>query len=1273
MDLSKQPTAREPGEQHHRNSGLFSDHYLNETLPRRTDWQELIPEAGAVLDELAGIFNDYTPSNNEAQTETDLIRPVLHILGHGRSYEVQPALSTPDGTKRPDYVFYKDAASLAANKNQTLNEELLSGKSFAIGDAKYWDRALDLPLKGKKSGDPFTNKNPSYQISFYMRHAGTDWGILTNGRLWRLYHRDTAHKLDRFYEVDLQELVESGDAEKFLYFYAFFRRAAFDDGPLGVSTILQASDDYARGVGDSLKGQVYEALRHLAQGFLDYPANGLDSEPDTLKAIYDNSLIALYRLLFVLYAEARELLPVRGSEDYRASYSLHRIKHDVAEGSRLLPDSDILWPRLVRLFKIIDRGSPPLSVATFNGGLFDPARHPFLEEYTVGDAHLQTAVDMLSRVNGEFVDYRDLAERHLGTIYEGLLEFHLEALDEPEEAERTEPGWTVALENDSGERKATGSYYTPDFVVKYIVEETVGPVIRAAIEDADTDEEKVEAVLALDVLDPAMGSGHFLVEVTEYIARFLVELDVSPEEVPDTAEAEPDAELAYWKRRVVQSCVYGVDMNPLAVDLAKLSLWLSTVARDRPLSFLDHHLRSGNSLVGARLTDLQPGNTGGKKRRKTAKAVDESQLSMLADDAFRQSMSLAVGNMWVIEENPAASVEDVKEQEQLYERLREDLTRRYARLADLVTATRFGVEVDPTLWQPLADYATSKNVATLPQFQRWLDAAQEISAGQRFFHWELEFPEVYFDRHGKPLGEEAGFDAVVGNPPYVRQEALGDVKAYFKEAYAETYHGVADLYVYFYQQGLRQLRRGGRMGYIVTNKWLRAGYGEPLRGYFAEEDALVEIVDFGHAPIFPDADVFPCIVVLQKRASEKNNEADGEVRVAAVPREELGGMDLGRTVEAHAHTVPRERFGKEAWSLESSAVDDLMAKIRRNGVPLAEFAGVKPAYGIKTGLNEAFLIGTETKDRLVREDPASAEVIKPYLRGQDIKRWSPDWQDLWMIVLKSSGDHAWPWSNAGDDAEEVFRQTYPSLHSHMKSFEAKLHKRQDHGRYWWELRSCAYYEIFEQPKIIHTDITWRPQFAFTEEPTYLVNTAYMWPTTDLWVLAVVNAPLLWAYMWRNATHGKDEALRLIYSFTEKLPIAPPTDEARTEAERAVGRLVEITRAEQESRRDALDWLRVEYGIQKSGQKLSDFAALTGDEFVEEVRKRRPKGAGRLSPAGLKELRSGYADLATPVREGRAEAAKLEQRLSNLVNEAYGLTPEEVELLWSTAPPRMPRF
>lgn len=308
---------------------------------------------------------------------------------------MQALLATPGGAKVSDYVFYADEAALNANKGTTLTEASLAGRSFAVGDAKYWDRPLDLSQKRK--GDTFTNQNPSYQISFYMRHAGVEWGILTNGRLWRLYHRDSAHRLDTFYEVDLTAVL--GSDEGFLYFYTFFRRAAFDESPFSNAAILEQSAEYARGVGEGLRQQVYYALRHLSQGLLNHPANGLSPDEAALREIYDASLIVLYRLLFVLYAESRGLLPLSESARYRESYSLEAIKHETASdldrGRGLLPTAR-LWQRLKDLFSIIDQGRPPLSVATFNGGLFDPERHPFLERNTVGDEHLQRAIDYCS-------------------------------------------------------------------------------------------------------------------------------------------------------------------------------------------------------------------------------------------------------------------------------------------------------------------------------------------------------------------------------------------------------------------------------------------------------------------------------------------------------------------------------------------------------------------------------------------------------------------------------------------------------------------------------------------------------------------------------------------------------------------------------------------------------------------------------------------------------------------------------------------------------------
>jgi hypothetical protein len=243
----------------------------------------------------------------------------------------------------------------------------------------------------------------------------------------------------------------------------------------------------------------------------------------------------------------------------------------------------------------------------------------------------------------------------------------------------------------------------------------------------------------------------------------------------------------------------------------------------------------------------------------------------------------------------------------------------------------------------------------------------------------------------------------------------------------------------------------------------------------------------------------------------------------------------------------------------------------------------------------------------------------------------------------------------------------------MKPLETKLRKRSDRGHYWWELRSCSYYELFEQPKIFYQVIQTHPRYGLSTEPMLTNDKGFFLPSGDLWLLSVLNSPLMWWYGWRYFGHMINESLNPAAWLMEKLPIAAPTDAAREEAERAAGRLVEIRAAEHTTRRETLDWLRVELGVEKPGQKLTDFAALTEEAFVEEVRKRRPKGSPRLTPAGLKELRTVYTEQATPVQDARAEAASLERRLSDLVNAAYGLTEAEIDLLWRTAPPRMPRF
>ncbi|MEG4850286.1 Eco57I restriction-modification methylase domain-containing protein [Microcoleus sp. B5-D4] len=543
------------------------------------------------------------------------------------------------------------------------------------------------------------------------------------------------------------------------------------------------------------------------------------------------------------------------------------------------------------------------------------------------------------------------------------------------------------------------------------------------------------------------------------------------------------------------------------------------------------------------------------------------------------------------------------------------------------------------------------------------------------FDWQAEFPQIFAD---------GGFDVVLGNPPYVRQELLSPIKPYLQANY-ESYNGVADLYTYFYELGLNILKPKGVLSYIVTNKWLRSGYGEPLRKFFASQGLLEQIIDFGHAPIFEDADTFPCIVAVRKpNASLCISETESEIEpgksepnspviVCPVPREELANINLTQYVQQHGYQISRDRFTATAWSLEPPAVDELMQKIKQVGVPLKDFAGVKPYRGILTGLNEAFLIDEATKNSLVQADPKSAEIIKPYLRGQDIKRWSPEWANLWIILLKSSSDSVWPWSKANDQAEEVFAQTFPSVYKYMKPMQEKLSKRSDKGRYWWELRSCAYYRTFENPKIIYQVIQTLPQYAWDNSSAYGNDKTFILANSDLCLLGWLNSPLIWWYSHRVFTQMLSGAISPMGYLFETLPIAPPTDSIRAEVELIVSRLIEIAKTNQQTHRDVLQWLEITYVIDKLGQKLEDFSALSFAEFVAEIRKRMPKtkSSDPLGVAGLKAVRETYNEYAPAIQSRKAEALRLEHRLSDLVNQAYGLTPEEIDLMWKTAPPRMP--
>ena len=983
MDAIKLPDAV-------KNQSLFSDYYLDSLIVEQPQWAD-IPDIESDYAAIKHLFDAVAPNAahlNEGQTERRFIQPLLERLGH--VFEVQPTLQTPQGAKRPDYAFFGsedayEAAQPHINTNQFFNTAL------AVGDAKAWSRNLDRRVEG--TGDPFNNQNPNYQIDFYLRCADKDWGILTNGGQWRLYHCQTSYRMDSFYEVDLAALLSgNGDLNSFRYFYCLFRRDAFIPDVSGTSLldlVLTESRQHTIAVSDDLKNRVYDALRLLIDGFLDFPRNDFDKTNPPLNEIHANSLILLYRLLFILYAESRGLLPVENS-DYAAHYSLAALAETTHEtldrGDLIIPTISDYWARLRGLFTLINDGWNDL-IPQYNGGLFNPAHHSFLEEHELGNAALAQVIELLTRTeNGERIAYRDLDVRHLGNIYEGLLEYQPQIADQdlvivskkgreavmPKSSPNQEVAYRegeVYLLTDKGERKATGSYYTPDYIVRYIVENSLAPLCEG---------KSVDEILSLKILDPATGSGHFLVGVVDYLAE---ELITHPDAALMTETASEETELAYWRRRVVESCVYGVDLNPMAVELAKLSLWLHTVAKGEPLSFLDHHVRCGNSLIGAKIENLSNLPDLDKSRRQTS----ESQAQIVMPFPFADKVATAIGHYLLIEETESRTADQIHAKEHEFD-IAQTMLRFHKGMANLWSSVYFGNDVSPADYDRALKFLRSKNTDALENLLCY-QQAKEIATEKRFFHWEIEFPEVFRDKHGREK-DNPGFDAVVGNPPYANAWGMTSVAPQDRSAIDQLCHlsgllkGHWDLYAAFVIKSLELLCERGYHAFIVPDALAREKYADRLREFLLQNTQLRTLLHFEGLNVFEDVSRHCLIYTLT--LEHPNPQTETELFTPALnigEKQQIGKIKQIEWLSSENYQIRLQ--------LGSLAVRNLGTKILESSIRLGQFCYV--------------MVGavTHSKDRksFTKSDIISTEEIgnaKRFIDGKNLQRYDIDWDDRYI-------------------------------------------------------------------------------------------------------------------------------------------------------------------------------------------------------------------------------------------------------------------------------------
>ncbi len=400
----------------------------------------------------------------------------------------------------------------------------------------------------------------------------------------------------------------------------------------------------------------------------------------------------------------------------------------------------------------------------------------------------------------------------------------------------------------------------------------------------------------------------------------------------------------------------------------------------------------------------------------------------------------------------------------------------------------------------------------------WTHAHAPKGADSSGLDWAVEFAEVC---------AEGGFDIVFANPPYIRQELIKDLKPTLKTVYGDLYSGTADLYVYFYYRALHLLKSRGMLVFISSNKWFRANYGAKLRKHVADTCHVHSITDFGELPVFETAATFPMIIVAQK------GSGDGATSFTPVKSLAVPYPDVRAIIEQSGQHLPANAINGDDWLLTDTATAARIRKMEAVGVPLDKYVRGQIYYGIKTGFNAAFVINSAKRAELIAADPKSAEIIKPLAVGDDIRKWRIDYQGDWLIVTPIG----------------VPIDRYPAVFAHLEQWQAQLEKRCDKGNHWWELRACKYYDSFDRSKIVFSDIAKEPRFTFDVEGTYLNNTTYFIPISDLYLLGILNSNAIWSYAKERllVLGDADEGgrLRFFTEFVRKLPIpnAAPSDRA----------------------------------------------------------------------------------------------------------------------------------
>ncbi len=751
-----------------------------------------------------------------------------------------------------------------------------------------------------------------------------------------------------------------------------------------------------------------------------------------------------------------------------------------------------------------------------NGGLFEPHDKDFF---------LPAFINVLEIPDEWFSDLFTTLTGYVFTISENTPLDEEVAVD-PEILGRIFENLLAEINPETGDtaRKKTGSYYTPREIVDYMVtqslvyclnektgidQDSLSKLMSHDDDDIELSDSQRDALIkALDtikVLDPACGSGAFPMGILQRILLILQRIDTKSKRWLELKLARIENKMLrdqvaerlkhenydyIHKLGIIQNSIFGIDIQPVAVEISKLRFFLSLIVDEKlddtrpnrgvePLPNLEFKFVAANTLIGA------------------PDEYNEGDQGIGLQDPFFDKFETLTKN-YFSENSPQRKAELREEIESLINGKAMEKYRHIQQITENMRHQQDGTS------KKKREAVIKKHSHELKLWQSYPNIFRD--AAVEFFDIKYFFPDA-----------ADGFDIVIGNPPYVRQESIIEQKPFLSTSCTETFTSTADLYVYFYDRGLQFLHKGGILTFISSNKYFRAGYGKKLRKHLVENTALQEIIDFGDAPVFT-AIAYPAIVIARKQETQ------------GAPENEFKALNWkpGEPIAQFAHVFARQAFTisqagmtPDGWRFEQPEVLHLLDKMRNTGTPLGEYVNGRFYRGILTGYNKAFVIDKPTRDRLIEEDPKSAEVIKPFLRGRDVKRWRVNFAEQYLIFI--------PWHfplhedstivGASEKAEEEFRRLYPAIHGHLSQYKERLvnrNKAETGIRYeWYALQRCAatYWQELAHDKVVLPSIDNKPNFAYDDAGMFGNDKTSVCVSSNVkYLVGILNSPAIWWYL-----------------------------------------------------------------------------------------------------------------------------------------------------------------